>query len=140
MLLVHPGGPYWRNKDDCAWSIPKGEIEPDEDPEKAARREFAEELGPVASIGEIWKLGEIRQRSGKRVIAYAGETDFDPASLSSNTFETEWPPRSGRRQSFPEVDRAGWFDLQTAKGKLLSAQVELLDDLEKRFGADEDTE
>jgi predicted NUDIX family NTP pyrophosphohydrolase len=129
VLLVHPGGPFWRNKDEGAWSIPKGEIDPSEDPEQAARREFAEELGPGATILELTPLGEIRQRGGKRVIAFAGEGDFDTAALESNTFEIEWPPRSGRRQQFPEIDRAQWFDLEAARGKLISGQVEFLDRL-----------
>jgi predicted NUDIX family NTP pyrophosphohydrolase len=131
VLLVHPGGPYWRNKDVGAWSIPKGEIGPSEDPEQAARREFSEELGPAASVGPLQALGEIRQRGGKRVIAFCAEADFDPASLSSNTFEIEWPPRSGGLQAFPEVDRAEWFDLEVARSKILSGQVELIDRLEK---------
>jgi predicted NUDIX family NTP pyrophosphohydrolase len=129
VLLVHPGGPFWRNKDDGAWSIPKGEIDAVEDPEQAARREFAEELGPTAEIGPLEALGEVRQRGGKRVIAFCGEGDFDPASLLSNSFEIEWPPRSRRRQSFPEVDRAGWFDLETARLKILSGQIDLIDRL-----------
>ena len=129
VLLVHPGGPFWRNKDDGAWSIPKGEIDVSEDPEQAARREFAEELGPAASIVSLRALGEIRQRGGKRVIAFCGETDFVTSLLASNTFEMEWPPKSGRRQSFPEVDRAEWFDLGTARSKLLSGQIELIDRL-----------
>src|SRR4051812_26945011 len=129
VLLVHPGGPFWRNKDDGAWSIPKGEIDAAEDPEQVARREFAEELGPSASIGPIQPLGEIRQRGGKRVIAFAGEGHFDAATLTSNTFDIEWPPRGGRRQSFPEVDRADWFDIAFARTKMLSAQVEFLDRL-----------
>jgi predicted NUDIX family NTP pyrophosphohydrolase len=129
VLLVHPGGPFWRNKDDGAWSIPKGEIDAAEDPEQAARREFAEELGPSAAIGALRALGEIRQRGGKRVIAFTGEADFDPASLSCNAFEIEWPPRSGRLQAFPEVDRAEWFDIETAKTKILSGQMELIDRL-----------
>jgi predicted NUDIX family NTP pyrophosphohydrolase len=131
VLLVHPGGPYWRNKDLGAWSIPKGEIDPSEDPEHAARREFAEELGPSASIGPLQALGEIRQRGGKRVIAYYAEADFDTAALSSNSFEIEWPPRSGRIQTFPEVDRAEWFGLQAARSKILSGQVDLIDRLEE---------
>jgi predicted NUDIX family NTP pyrophosphohydrolase len=94
----------------------------------------SEELGPSASIGEIRQLGEVRQRGDKHVVAFAGEADFDPASLSSNSFEIEWPPRSGRRQSFPEVDRAEWFDLETARTKLLFGQVELLDALAKLLG------
>ena len=131
VLLVHPGGPFWRNKDDGAWSIPKGEIEAEEDPEQAARREFAEELGSTASIGPLRPLGEIRQRGGKRVVAFYGEGEFDPATLVSNSFEIEWPPRSGRLQAFPEIDRAEWFDLDTAKRKILSGQVELVERLVK---------
>jgi predicted NUDIX family NTP pyrophosphohydrolase len=129
VLLVHPGGPFWRNKDDGAWSIPKGEMDDADDPEQAARREFLEELGPSASIGPLRALGEVRQRGGKRVVAFAGECDFEPTALASNTFEIEWPPRSGRRQSFPEVDRAEWFDIESARPKLLSVQGELLDRL-----------
>jgi predicted NUDIX family NTP pyrophosphohydrolase len=132
VLLVHPGGPYWRNKDLGAWSIPKGEIEPSEDPEQAARREFSEELGPAALIGPLQALGEIRQRGGKRVIAFSAEAAFDTASLSSNSFEIEWPPRSGAFQAFPEVDRAEWFDLEVARSKILSGQVDLIDRLEKQ--------
>jgi predicted NUDIX family NTP pyrophosphohydrolase len=127
VLLVHAGGPFWRKKDNGAWSIPKGEIDAADAPELVARREFAEELGPSASIGPLRGLGEVRQRGGKRVIAFAGEGHFDPAALTSNTFDIEWPPRSGRRQSFPEVDRAEWFDVEFARTKMLSAQVELLD-------------
>jgi predicted NUDIX family NTP pyrophosphohydrolase len=129
VLLVHPGGPFWRKKDNGAWSIPKGEMDTADDPEQVARREFAEELGPSASIGPLQALGEVRQRGGKRVIAFAGEGDFDPAELASNTFDIEWPPRSGRRQTFPEVDRAEWFDIELARTKILSAQAELLDRL-----------
>jgi predicted NUDIX family NTP pyrophosphohydrolase len=129
VLLVHPGGPFWRKKDDGVWSIPKGEIDAAEDPEQAARREFAEELGTSALIGRLQALGEVRQRGGKRVIAFAGEGHFDPAALASNTFDIEWPPRSGRRQNFPEVDRAQWFDIEFARTKMLSGQVELLDRL-----------
>lgn len=129
VLLVHPGGPFWRNKDDGAWSIPKGEIGDAEDPKRAALREFAEELGPAVFIGPLRSLGEVRQRGGKRVIAFAGEGKFDPAALKSNRFEIEWPPRSGRRKTFPEIDRAEWFEVDAARTKLLSAQVELLDRL-----------
>jgi predicted NUDIX family NTP pyrophosphohydrolase len=134
VLLVHPGGPYWRNKDAGAWSIPKGEVDASEDPEQAARREFSEELGPAALIGPLQALGEIRQRGGKRVIAFCAEADFDTASLSSNSFEIEWPPRSGALQAFPEVDRAEWFDPEVARSKILSGQVELIDRLEKIRG------
>jgi predicted NUDIX family NTP pyrophosphohydrolase len=129
VLLVHPGGPFWRKKDNGAWSIPKGEMDAADDPEQAARREFTEELGPSASIGQLQALGEIRQQGGKRVIAFVGEGDFDPAALASNEFDIEWPPRSGRRQNFPEVDRAEWFDIESARTKILSAQAELLDRL-----------
>nr|WP_283806424.1 NUDIX domain-containing protein [Bradyrhizobium murdochi] len=98
-------------------------------PEHVALREFAEELGPSASIDPLQALGEVRQRGGKRVIAFAGEGHFDPVALTSNTFDIEWPPRSGRRESFPEVDRAEWFDIELARTKMLSAQVEFLDRL-----------
>src|SRR4051794_15829527 len=110
VLLVHPGGPYWRKKDQGAWSIPKGEMNEGEDAELAARREFAEETG-AALTGPLDPLGEIRQRGGKRVIAFAVEGDVDVQTIRSNTFEIEWPPNSGRMQSFPEIDRAEWFDL-----------------------------
>jgi predicted NUDIX family NTP pyrophosphohydrolase len=119
----------WHNKHDGAWSIPKGEMDGSDDSELVARREFAEELGPSASIGPLRALGEIRQLGGKRVIAFVGEGDFEPATLTSNTFDIEWPPRSGRRQKFPEVDRAEWFDIESARPKMLSAQLELLDPL-----------
>jgi predicted NUDIX family NTP pyrophosphohydrolase len=131
VLLVHPGGPFWRNKDDGAWSIPKGEIGATEDPEAAARREFTEELGPSATIGPLRSLGEVVQRGGKRVMAFAGEGDFDPGKLASNSFEIEWPPHSGRMQAFPEVDRAEWYDLETAKTKILSGQIDPLDRVEE---------
>jgi predicted NUDIX family NTP pyrophosphohydrolase len=131
VLLVHPGGPYWRNKDDGAWSIPKREVGASEDPAQAARREFAEERGPAASIAHLHAVGEIHQRGGNRVIAFCRETDFDTSSLSSNTFEIEWPPKSSRLQSFPEVDRAEWFDLEAARPKILSGQIEFIGRLEK---------
>ena len=127
VLLVHPGGPFWRNKDLGAWSIPKGEYA-DEDPLMAAVREFAEETGaPVA--GDFRPLGEVVQPGGKTVIAWAVEGNFDPAGLTSNAFDLEWPPRSGRRQSFPEIDRAGWFGLAEARRKMLVGLVPLLDRL-----------
>ena len=135
VLLVHPGGPFWRNKDQGAWSIPKGEIGSDEDPEKAALREFTEELGPSASVGPLRALGEVRQRGGKLVIAFSGEGSFDPEALVSNTFEMEWPPRSGRHQSFPEVDRAGWFPYDEAQRKLLKVQLPVLEALRSRLAA-----
>src|SRR3954466_7788839 len=109
VLLAHPGGPFWARRDDGAWTIPKGLIEADEAAEAAARREFREELG-IEAVGTLLPLGSIRQRSGKHVEAFALEGDFDVAALRSNTFETEWPPRSGQRQTFPELDRAAWMD------------------------------
>jgi predicted NUDIX family NTP pyrophosphohydrolase len=128
VLLVHPGGPLWTRKDEGAWSIPKGEIESDEDPLAAARREFEEELGsPVA--GEFIALSPIRQASGKLVHAWAVEADFDPATMQSGTFSMEWPPRSGRQQHFPEVDRAEWFTIEEAKHKINKGQIPLLDHL-----------
>jgi len=128
VLLVHPGGPYWRKKDEGAWSIPKGEMDEGEDAEVAARREFMEETG-IALSGLLDPLGEIRQRGGKRVIAFAAEGDVDVQTMQSNTFEIEWPPKSGRMQSFPEIDRAEWFDLASAHAKILEAQRALLDRL-----------
>jgi predicted NUDIX family NTP pyrophosphohydrolase len=129
VLLAHPGGPFWARRDDGAWTIPKGLIDADETAEAAARREFLEELGAEA-VGTLLPLGSIRQRGGKHVEAFALEGNFDIATLSSNTFETEWPPRSGRMQTFPEVDRAAWMDLVTARVKILEAQQPLLDRLE----------
>jgi predicted NUDIX family NTP pyrophosphohydrolase len=129
VLLVHPGGPFWRRKDLGAWSIPKGGRTAGEDPETTARREFAEEVGRVPS-GPLKRLGRIRQRGGKHVEAFALKGDFDVASLSSNSFEIEWPPRSGRLQAFPEVDRAGWFTLPMARQKIHPGQQPLLDALE----------
>jgi predicted NUDIX family NTP pyrophosphohydrolase len=129
VLLAHMGGPYWARKDAGAWSIPKGELEDGEDPLAGARREYGEELGQPPPDGAVIELGEVRQRGGKRVVAFAVEGDFDPAQLRPGTFELEWPPRSGRRQTFPEVDRVAWFDLATATGKLVRGQVPLLDRL-----------
>lgn len=128
VLLVHPGGPFWRNKDEGAWSVPKGECAPGEDAEATARREFAEELGPVPS-GRLLPLGSVRQRGGKEVEVFALEADFDESRFQSGTFELEWPPRSGRTQSFPEIDRAAWFELEAARTKILSGQKALLDRL-----------
>jgi predicted NUDIX family NTP pyrophosphohydrolase len=130
VLLVHPGGPYWRNKDDGAWSIPKGEINAGENPQDVARREFAEELGS-APPGPLRPLGEIRQRGGKRVQAFAAEGDLDIRTVKSNSFEMEWPPNSGRRQAFPEIDRAAWFTLPVAREKILEGQRPLLDRVEE---------
>jgi predicted NUDIX family NTP pyrophosphohydrolase len=128
VLLAHPGGPFWRRRDDGAWTIPTGEIGDGETPEAAARREFREEIG-VDPAGTLRPLGAIRQRAGTDVEAFALEGDFDIALLSSNTFEIEWPPRSGRRATFPEVDRVGWFALPIARTKILEAQQPLLDRL-----------
>ena len=133
MLLVHPGGPFWARRDDGAWSIPKGEIEPGELPVEVARREFREELGEEPPAAEPRPLGSVRQTGGKVVHAWAAEGDLDVSRIESMAFEMEWPPRSGRRASFPEVDRAAWFDLQTARGKILDAQRPLIDRLEAAF-------
>lgn len=126
VLLVHPGGPFWSRKDLGAWSIPKGEIPAGDDALATAKRELAEETGAVAS-GELAPLGSVKQKSGKVVHAWAMRGDFDPSALRSNNFEMEWPPRSGRMQSFPEVDRAEWLDLDTARGKINPAQAAFLD-------------
>jgi predicted NUDIX family NTP pyrophosphohydrolase len=135
VLLVHPGGPYWARKDEHVWSIPKGEHEEGEDALAAARREFAEELGSPAPEGEPIDLGVVTQRSGKRVRAFAIEGDVDASRITSNAFEIEWPPRSGARAEFPEVDRAEWFDLETASTKLVAAQAELLERLAAHLAA-----
>jgi predicted NUDIX family NTP pyrophosphohydrolase len=131
VLLAHPGGPFWRNKDAGAWSIPKGEIGDDEEPLAAARREFAEETG-VTLDGDFIPLGEIKQKGGKTVIAFALERDLDPSTIASNTFTIEWPPRSGRQQTFPEIDRAEWFDLDGAREKINAGQAVLIDRLVER--------
>jgi len=134
VLLVHPGGPFWARRDAGAWSIPKGEYADDEDPEAAARREFQEETGWIIK-GELRPLGEIRQKAGKAVTAFAGKGDFDPATLTSNRFEMEWPPKSGNRASFPEIDRAKWFSLAEASEKMIEGQRPLLDRLEELVGS-----
>lgn len=127
---MHPGGPWWRRQDAGAWSIPKGEGLTDEEPYSGARREFAEELGVEAPEGEPLALGEITQKAGKRVVAWALAGDLDATAVRSNTFMIEWPPRSGEFRAFPEVDRAEWFSLAVARQKVNPAQVELLDRLE----------
>jgi len=129
VLLVHPGGPLWAQRDEGAWSIPKGEYEASEDPLGAARREFEEELGTPPPDGPAQDLGEIRQKSGKRVRAFALRGDLDARRIVSNTCELEWPPRSGRRIMIPEVDRAQWFGLAEAGKKINSAQAPLLERL-----------
>lgn len=129
---MHPGGPFWRNKDLGAWSLPKGEYDDGEEALAAARRELIEELGPsvawvaTAPADAFVPLGEIKQKGGKLVVAFALQGDFDPALIQSNTFDIEWPPKSGRTQSFPEADRAGWFTLDAARKKILQGQLELL--------------
>ena len=129
VLLVHPGGPLWARRDAGAWSIPKGEYGESEDPVAVALREFEEETGRRLPEVDLVPLGEVRQRGGKVVTAWAAAGDLDPAAVTSNTFSLEWPPRSGVRREFPEVDRAGWFDPATAREKLLAAQAELVDRL-----------
>jgi predicted NUDIX family NTP pyrophosphohydrolase len=132
VFLVHPGGPFWANKDDGAWSIAKGEIGEGEAPRAAARREFQEETG-LTLAGEGFALTPVRQAGGKLVHAFALEAEIDPAAIRSNHFTMEWPPRSGERRDFPEVDRAGWFGLEAARRKLLQSQLPLLEDLRLRL-------
>ena len=128
MLLAHFGGPYWAKKDEGAWAIPKGLIEEGESAEQTARREFAEEVGPVPD-GPLLALGDVRQKGGKLVTAFALEADFDPEALASTSFAIEWPPRSGQMQSFPEVDRVAWFGPAKAQAKILPSQRPILDAL-----------
>ena len=135
VLLVHPGGPFWARKDAGAWSIPKGEHGDDEDPQACALREFEEETGTALPPGALADLGTVRLKSGKHVTAWAAEGDLDADAISSNTFEMEWPPRSGRMEAFPEVDRAGWFGLEAAREKLNPAQAEFVDRLRALLGA-----
>ena len=129
VLLVHPGGPFWAKKDLGAWSLPKGEYDPDEDALAAARREFQEETG-FSAAGAFIPLTPRKQPSGKVIQAWAFEGDFDPAAVRSNTFTLEWPPRSGSLQNFPEIDRAGWFTLKEARVKIIKGQVGFLEQLE----------
>jgi predicted NUDIX family NTP pyrophosphohydrolase len=133
VLLVHPGGPFWKNKDLGAWSIPKGEIDAAEDPESAARREVAEETG-LSIDGPLMKLASIRQKGHKIVHAWAVEADCDPAAVRSNSFSMMWPPRSGKFQDFPEIDRAAWFALEEARARINPAQVALIDELATKIG------
>jgi predicted NUDIX family NTP pyrophosphohydrolase len=132
VLLMHPGGPFWTNKDAGAWSIPKGEIEENEASWDAAKREFEEETS-VKISGEGIELMPVRQKSNKLVLAWAVRQDLDPASIKSNFFEIEWPPKSGKMKSFPEMDKAGWFNLPEAKQKILEAQIPLIEELEARL-------
>ena len=132
VLLVHPGGPFWAKKDAGAWSIPKGEYEDGEEPQACALREFAEELGTPPPDGELVELGEVRQRGGKVVSAWALAGDTDADAIRSNTFTMQWPPRSGTMREFPEVDRAAWFSLDEARDRILPGQAPLLDRLAER--------
>jgi predicted NUDIX family NTP pyrophosphohydrolase len=131
VLIAHMGGPFWANKDEGAWSIVKGEYDEGEEAFAAARREFYEETGAPAPEGPALELGEVRQRSGKRVVAWAIEGDFDPAQLRGNTFAIEWPRGSGEQREFPEIDRVEWVDCATARRKLVTGQHELVDALER---------
>ena len=131
VLLGHPGGPFFAGKDAGSWTVLKGEIEPGEEPFAVARREFAEETGHPAPEGASIELGEIRQKGGKVVLAWALEGDLDPADAVSNTFEMAWPPRSGRLQTFPEIDRVAWFEVAAAREKINAAQVSFLERLEE---------
>lgn len=133
-FLVHPGGPFWKNKDNGAWSIPKGEFEEGEEPLKAAQREFEEETG-VALKGDFIELKPVKQKSGKIVYAWACEGDIDNTIIQSNTIKIEWPPRSGRQIEIPEVDKANWFSFETAKEKMIPGQVPLLQELKALLGA-----
>jgi predicted NUDIX family NTP pyrophosphohydrolase len=133
LFLVHPGGPFWKNKDHGAWSIPKGEIDPDEDPLRAAQREFREETGQTID-GTFAALDPVKIASGKVIEAWAIEHDLDADAITSNSFEIEWPPRSGRMQSFPEVDRAAWLAPQDALRKITPGQLPLLVQLLERLG------
>ncbi|MBD1394786.1 NUDIX domain-containing protein [Mucilaginibacter glaciei] len=130
IFLVHPGGPFWKNKDDGAWSIPKGEYTDDEEPLLAARREFAEETGQEIT-GDFVPLKPVKQKSGKVIHAWAVVGDLDHTNIKSNLFEMEWPPKSGKLASFEEVDRADWFDLETAKIKINPGQVRLIEELKE---------
>ena len=136
LLLVHPGGPFWAKKDLGAWSIPKGEHGEGEDALAVARREFEEELGAQAPAGDAIELGKLVQPSRKVITAFAMEGDLDPSRLKSNLFEMEWPPKSGRLQSFPEVDRAAWFPVEEARDKLLPGQRPFIDHLLERLGGE----
>ncbi len=133
VLLGHMGGPFWARKDAGAWSVPKGEHEPGEEPLEVARREFAEELGSPVPAHDLLDLGELRVTSGKLLTVFAAEGDLDAAACTSNTFDLEWPPRSGRVQQFPEVDRAAWFPVEQARTALVRGQVPFLDRLLARL-------
>ena len=136
LLLVHPGGPFWMKKDLGVWSIPKGEFEEDEEPLAVAKREFAEEVGSPAPQRAYLQLGELKQPSRKLITAFAVEGDLDPGTLKSNHFAMEWPPKSGKMQSFPEVDRAAWFSLDRAARKIQPGQAPFIDRLLAALGID----
>jgi predicted NUDIX family NTP pyrophosphohydrolase len=135
VLIGHMGGPFWARKDDAAWSIPKGEYEPDEDPLAVARREFEEEMGSPVPASDLVPLGQVRQSGGKLLTVWAAEGDLDADATTSNTFSLEWPPRSGRVQEFPEIDRAAWVTVDVARTKLVKGQVPLLDRLLELVGS-----
>ena len=139
VFLVHPGGPFWAKKDEGAWSVPKGEIDEGEDSLAAAKREFAEETG-FAVDGQFRPLDPIKQAGGKHVHVWAIESDCDPAKLQSNLFSMEWPPKSGKQQSFPEVDRGAWFTLAEAKNRILKSQASLIDQLVALLSAEQEPE
>ncbi len=132
ILLFHPGGPYWKNKDIGSWSIPKGELNKDETPIQAAERELKEETG-IDIMGELIELGSTKPKNNKIVYAWALEQDFEPLDLKSNLFNIEWPPASGKTQSFPEMDKAVWFTIEKAKEKILASQIPFIEELEKKI-------
>ena len=132
ILLVHPGGPYWAKKDAGAWSIPKGEFEENEDPLNAATREMKEETGVTIS-GEFIELTPVKQKSRKLIYAWGVQGNINPEELTSNTFEIEWPPRSGKKKSFPEIDKAAWFKPEEAKKKIIEGQIPLIEEIEKKL-------
>jgi len=134
VLLGHMGGPFWAHMEKRAWSMPKGEYETGEDPFAAAKREFEEEMGSAPPLADYFELGSLGQPSGKLVTAWAAEADFDADGAVSNTFEIEWPPRSGRKRSFPEIDKAGWFTAEVARVKLVKGQRPFIDRLEHLLG------
>ena len=129
VLLAHPGGPYWQGREIGAWTIPKGEVEPNEEPRLAAEREFREETGHPVPAGTLTQLDSVKQKGGKKVHAWAVEGSFDTSKLQSAEFEMEWPPRSGRRQRFPEIERLEWFALDIARTHMVPGQADLLDQL-----------
>ena len=138
VFLVHPGGPFWAKKDEGAWSIPKGEFADDEQPLSAAKREFQEETG-FSMEGNFMALAPLKQRSGKLVYAWALEGDCDAGAIKSNLFSMEWPPRSGKRQEYPEVDRASWFTLESAKRRIVPGQIAFLEELQQMLDSDAPT-